>query len=62
MEKITPTQAIEILFSKKPNFHGREDAGSKNYAIKPNVLKWITNNIHSGANTLETGCGYSILY
>lgn len=59
MNQISPTQAIEILNTKKPKFHGREDAGSKNYAIRPKVLEWMNTNIPKNSNTLETGCGYT---
>ncbi|PKQ46728.1 class I SAM-dependent methyltransferase [Confluentibacter flavum] len=55
----TRSKIIELLYKENPRFHGRENAGSKSYAIKPDVLNWIANNIPAGGNTLETGCGYS---
>jgi hypothetical protein len=52
-------EIFNVLYTKNPQFHGREKAGSKNYAIRPPVLKWIIENIPKNSNTLETGCGYS---
>lgn len=57
--KVSPSEILRQLYNKYPMFHGRELAGSKSYAIRPQVLKWIINNIPSESNTLETGCGYS---
>lgn len=59
VNKFSATQAFDVLYSKNPKFHGRELAGSKNYAIRPKVLEWIINNIPTNANSLETGCGYT---
>ncbi|MCC1484901.1 class I SAM-dependent methyltransferase [Winogradskyella immobilis] len=56
---ITPNKILNLLYTEHPKFHGREEAGSQSYAIKPEVLKWMANNIPTGSNTLETGCGYS---
>lgn len=58
-QDVLPTEIIKTLYKKNPKFHGRENAGSKSYAIKPQVLEWIINNVPKDSNTLETGCGYS---
>lgn len=54
-------EIIEILQRERPQFHGQKQAGKRNYSIQSRVLKWMANNIPQGANTLETGCGYSTL-
>ena len=56
---ISPDEILKLLYQINPMFHGREDAGTKSYAIRPQVLEWIINNIPQGSSTLETGCGYS---
>ena len=50
---------VQNLIKDHPLFHGRENAGTKCYAIQFPVLKWIINNLPYGGNTFETGCGYS---
>ncbi len=45
----------------RPKFHGREKAGTENYAISAQVLSWLHENIPPKAHTLETGCGYSTI-
>lgn len=57
----TAAQVLSTLLEEKPRFHGREAAGSKSYAIQPDVLEWIVANVPAGATTLETGCGYSTI-
>jgi len=52
---------INILSETRPSFHGSEKAGTQNWAIRPNVLHWMADNIQPGGRTLETGCGYSTL-
>lgn len=58
-EQVLASAILEILQKEHPKFHGREQAGNKNYAIQPPVLEWMVKNIPQGAHTLETGCGYS---
>ena len=50
---------LDQLLTERPAFHGREDAGTKDYSINTGVLKWITENLETAEATLETGCGYS---
>lgn len=59
MTKQEVSQVLQTLLKERPNFHGREQAGTKNYSIQPNILRWMVNNVPDGAHTLETGCGYS---
>ncbi len=57
--KISPAEVLKILLEERPMFHGRENAGSKNFAIQSEILEWMIGNLPAGAHTLETGCGYS---
>lgn len=50
---------VSKLLAEKPAFHGREDAGTKNFTIQPKVLQWMEDTLQPGASTLETGCGYT---
>jgi len=58
-KEVSVSEIFEVLQKERPRFHGREQAGSKNYAIQPPVLEWMIKNIPQGAYTFETGCGYS---
>lgn len=51
--------AVRTLREERPRFHGREEAGTKNFAIQFPMLQWIAANVPEGARTLEKGCGYS---
>lgn len=59
INEINPKGLVKSLYSERPKFHGREDAGTYNYSIKPNVLNWIADNVPKNSNCLETGCGYT---
>ena len=50
---------LEMLKNERPKFHGRELAGTQNWAIQTHVLEWLAENLPPDAETLETGCGYS---
>lgn len=52
---------FDKLLQEHPSFHGREEAGSKNYALRPGSLQWIMQNAKDGWHSLETGCGYSTI-
>jgi predicted O-methyltransferase YrrM len=52
---------LNRLIDEKPIFHGRKNAGTQQYAISDEVLKWMYGNLESGSITLETGCGYSTI-
>ncbi len=58
-KKIIQKEKLEALLTERPKFHGREDAGTVNYAISDDVIRWMTENLPNNAATLETGCGYS---
>lgn len=52
---------VETLLREDPKFHGRDLAGTQNYAIHPTVLEWMATKLPAGINTVETGCGYTTI-
>lgn len=52
-------EILQKLIAELPMFHGRENAGTQQYAITHDILQWINNNLQRDSVTLETGCGYS---
>lgn len=57
--QLSPGQVLEALKQERPKFHGRQQAGTKNYAIQWSVLEWMVTNLRGGGASFETGCGYS---
>ena len=58
-----PSQAekadVERLISDRPEFHARSDGTSVSWAVCPDVLRFIYENVKPGAKTLETGSGHT---
>ena len=52
---------LEALLREDPKFHGRDMAGTQNYAIHPMVLEWMATKLSVGIRTFETGCGYTTI-
>lgn len=52
---------LETLLREDPKFHGRDLAGTQNYAIHPIVLEWMATKLPRGGRTVETGCGYTTI-
>lgn len=57
--KIDNSEILKRLINERPMFHGRERAGTEQYAITPDILNWISNHLKRDSVTLETGCGHS---
>jgi len=58
-EKMNNNEILKKLISERPMFHGRENAGTEQCAITPDILNWISNHLKRDSVTLETGCGHS---
>lgn len=54
-------EILQKLINERPMFHGRKNAGTQQYAVTSDILKWINNNLQRDSVTLETGCGYSTI-
>jgi hypothetical protein len=48
---------IEQLIAKGPHFHAWPDGKPANWAVAPDVLRFIHRNLAPGMHTLETGAG-----
>jgi len=57
----TAVEILQSLLRERPMFHGRDLAGTQNYAIDPPVLEWMATKLPAGARTVETGCGYTTI-
>ena len=58
-----PSQAekadVERLIADRPQFHLRTDGSSVSWAVCPDVLRFIYENVKPGFKTLETGSGHT---
>jgi hypothetical protein len=50
-------EKIEQLITKRPHFHAWPDGKPANWAVAPDVLRFIHQNLAPGMQTLETGAG-----
>jgi hypothetical protein len=48
---------IEQLIQRRPHFHAWPDGRPANWAVAPDVLRFIHGNVATGMQTLETGAG-----
>ena len=61
-----PIRVLETLLAARPSFHtdllapdGHRVAGTFDWSIGEDVLRWLCSTLRPGWRTLETGCGYS---
>lgn len=52
-----PLDLLERLISENPYFQQWPDRSPANWAVSPNVLRFIHSRLRPGMNTLETGAG-----
>ena len=50
---------IEKLLAEPPHFHAWPDGRPANWAVAPDVLRFIFEQVKPGMNTLETGAGHT---
>jgi predicted O-methyltransferase YrrM len=50
---------IEKLLADRPHFHAWPDGKPANWAVAPDVLRFIAEQVSPGMNTLETGAGHT---
>jgi predicted O-methyltransferase YrrM len=51
--------AVEELIAERPHFHAWPDGKPANWAVAPDVLRFIRRQLTPGMQTLETGAGQS---
>ena len=51
--------AVEELIAERPHFHAWPDGKPANWAVAPDVLRFIGRQLTPGMRTLETGAGQS---